>query len=60
MEKKLTKSKKDRYLLGVCGGIANYFGVDSRLIRIIFVFTPASILFYLLLGYFLHEDNNLY
>lgn len=60
MKKNLTKSKKDKYLLGVCGGIANFFGVDSRLIRIIFIFTPGSILFYLLLGYFLHEENKLY
>gem|GEM_PF-5976631 len=30
MGNKLTKSKNVRYLFGVCGGIANYLGIDSR------------------------------
>lgn len=34
MERKLYKSNDDRMLDGVCGGIAEYFGVDSTLVRL--------------------------
>ena len=33
--KKLYKSENDKKLCGVCGGIAEYFNVDSTLIRLI-------------------------
>lgn len=32
--KKLFRSSTDRMLCGVCGGIGEYFGVDSTLIRL--------------------------
>ncbi len=32
--KKLYRSKKDRKIAGVCGGLAEYFGVDATLIRL--------------------------
>lgn len=35
--KRLYRSKKDRMLYGVCGGIAEYFNVDPTLIRILWV-----------------------
>ena len=38
MKKKLYRSESDRRLAGVCGGIAEYFDVDSTLIRLAFVF----------------------
>lgn len=34
MEKKLYKSSTDKKLCGVCGGIANYFSIDSTLVRL--------------------------
>ena len=34
--KRLTKSATDKKLAGVCGGIADYFGVDSTIIRLVF------------------------
>jgi len=37
MEKKLFKSKSDKKLMGVCGGLGKYFDKDSNLIRIIAV-----------------------
>lgn len=37
MEKRLYKSKTDKKLCGVCGGIAKYFNVDSTVIRLAFV-----------------------
>ena len=33
-EKKLYKSSTDKKLAGVCGGIAEYFGIDSTLVRL--------------------------
>lgn len=34
MDKKLYKSRTDKKLCGVCGGIAEYFGIDSTMIRL--------------------------
>lgn len=36
--KKLYKSSTDRKIAGVCGGIAEYIGVDSTLVRIVTFF----------------------
>ncbi len=37
IEKHLTRSKSNRMIGGVCGGIGEYFSIDPTLIRIIFV-----------------------
>ncbi len=37
MTKKLYRSRRDRKLCGVCGGIAEYFGIDSTVVRLICV-----------------------
>lgn len=34
MGKKLYKSSTDRKISGVCGGISEYFGLDSTFVRI--------------------------
>lgn len=34
--KKLLKSSKNRKLSGVCGGLAEYFGIDPTIVRLIF------------------------
>ncbi|MFC1800732.1 PspC domain-containing protein [Nanoarchaeota archaeon] len=53
MKKRLYKSKKNRVIAGVCGGIGEYFDVDPVLIRLIFVFLAVftgfvpGILFYI-------------
>ena len=33
-DKKLYKSSTDKKLAGVCGGIAEYFNIDSTLVRL--------------------------
>ena len=33
--KRLCKATYDRKICGVCGGIANYFGIDSTMVRLI-------------------------
>lgn len=35
MDKKLTKSADNRMLCGVCAGVAEYFGVDPTVVRLI-------------------------
>ncbi|NEW63340.1 PspC domain-containing protein [Granulicatella sp. zg-ZJ] len=35
MAKKLTRSRTDRRIAGICGGLAEYFNIDVTVIRII-------------------------
>ena len=37
MEKKLYRSVTDKKLCGVCGGFAEYFGMDSTIVRLILI-----------------------
>ena len=34
MNKRLTKSNTDKKICGVCGGLAEYFGIDSTWVRL--------------------------
>ena len=36
--KKLYRSQDDRMIAGICGGLGEYFAVDSTLVRLLFVF----------------------
>jgi phage shock protein C len=53
MEKRLYRSRDERIIWGVCGGIAKYFGVDPTLIRLIAVLSLfcalTGILIYIIL-----------
>ncbi len=54
--KKLERSRSDRKVAGVCGGVADYFGVSSKLIRLLFLaaffFTSGVVIpAYLLLAF---------
>lgn len=61
---KLSLSKTDKKLGGVCGGLGESFGVDSTLIRLGFIlgviFLGTGIFLYLVLWILLHvlESNN--
>lgn len=48
---KLYRSRHERYLGGVCGGLARYFGIDANLVRLLFVlaalFSGVGIFVYL-------------
>jgi phage shock protein C len=35
--RRLVRSRDDRWLSGVCGGVARYAGVDANLVRLIVV-----------------------
>lgn len=53
MAKRLYRSRTDRMIGGVCGGLGEYFGVDPTLLRLAFVLVTlaggAGILIYLVL-----------
>jgi len=40
--KKLYKSDTDKKIDGVCGGVAEYFNIDSTLVRLICVFLACT------------------
>lgn len=40
--KRLYRSRENRMLCGVCGGIAEYFNIDPTLIRLLFVLFGLS------------------
>ena len=43
MDNRLFRSQSDAMIAGVCGGLSRYFGIDSTLVRLIFVlFTLAG------------------
>lgn len=59
--KKLTKSSTDIKIAGVCGGIAEYFGIDSTLVRVAYlIFTfigvGSPVLLYILLAIIMPEE----
>ena len=35
MTKKLTRSRDDRWIAGICGGLADYTGIDAKIIRLV-------------------------
>jgi phage shock protein C len=35
--KRLARSRDDRWVSGVCGGVAKYLGVDANLVRLVVV-----------------------
>jgi phage shock protein PspC (stress-responsive transcriptional regulator) len=62
----IRRAKRDRWILGVCGGIAHHFGWNSTAVRIavilLAVLIPGfsvipTILIYILLGYLLPESE---
>lgn len=64
MEKRLIRSRTDRMIGGVCGGLGNYFSVDPTLIRLafvlLFVFGGSGFLLYLILWIVLPDEGRTY
>ena len=60
MEKKLYRSKHDRKLVGVCGGLAKYFTLDPVLVRVLWavisIFYGAGILAYIVCAFLIPEE----
>ncbi|CAH2214750.1 PspC domain-containing protein [Tepidibacter aestuarii] len=63
-KKKIYKSIKDRKISGVCGGIAEYFDIDSTIVRllwILFILLGGSgILAYIACSLIIPNDPNVY
>lgn len=60
--KTLTRSRKGRVIAGVCGGLAEYFGWEPTLVRIVYVLTTiftafAGTIVYLILWIVMPKVN---
>jgi phage shock protein C len=40
---KLFRSRSDRMIAGVCGGLASYLGIDAMIVRVVFVLAAWTI-----------------
>ncbi|WP_440896148.1 PspC domain-containing protein [Amphibacillus sp. Q70] len=56
MGRKLRRSRNDKVIFGVCGGIAQFFGISSNLVRVLFFILPSNVIIYMLLALFLTEE----
>lgn len=59
--KKLYRSKTDRMLAGVCGGLGKYLGVDPTIVRLVFVLSifltfSTSLLLYIVFWLIMPEE----
>lgn len=64
MEKKLYRSRTDKKLAGVCGGLGQYFGIDATLVRLAFVIFclmgGSGILVYIICALVMKEEPDGY
>ena len=63
--KKLYRSDENKMLAGVCGGIAEYFGVDPTIVRLAWVVFSllggSGVLAYILAAIIIpRDDSNIY
>ena len=58
--RKLYRSRNDRMISGVCGGLGEFFGIDPTLIRIIFIllliFGGSGLIIYLVMLLIVPEE----
>ena len=61
MEKNLRRSRTDKMIAGVCGGLGKYFGLDSTILRLVFVllliFAGTGLLAYLVMWLVIPYEN---
>lgn len=61
-QKKLYRSEKDKVIFGVCGGLGEYFNIDSIIIRVVFIALlfggGAGFLIYLILAVLVPSEND--
>ena len=62
MKKKLFRSNKDKILTGLCGGVAEYFGINSGIIRLIVIFLSVGsvgtgIIVYFIASFIIAEEG---
>lgn len=49
--KKLTRSRDDRWIAGICGGLSDYTGIDATVIRLVLVICTVLGAGSLVIGY---------
>ena len=58
--KRLYRSRTERQIAGVCGGLGNYMGIDPTVIRLLFllglVFVGGTLLAYIVLAIVIPEE----
>jgi len=63
-EKKLFRSRTNRKIAGVCGGLGDYFNIDPTLVRILFLIFllcgGGGLLLYIICWIAVPEEMNLY
>ena len=42
-DKRLYRARKERMIAGVCGGLAQYLGVDPSLVRLVFLLLGLTV-----------------
>jgi phage shock protein PspC (stress-responsive transcriptional regulator) len=59
--RRLRRSRNDRYIGGVCGGVADYLNMDANLVRVLTVvltlFTGVPVVAYLVALFLLPEED---
>ncbi|MDV2482313.1 PspC domain-containing protein [Methanoculleus sp. Wushi-C6] len=66
MAKKLYRSRNDRWIAGVCGGIGEYIEIDANVIRVVWAIVTAltgflpGIAVYILLWIILPQRGTMY
>ena len=62
MQKKLYRSKSNRVLLGVCGGVAEYFNIDPTVVRVVWavtsIFAFAGVVAYAVCAFVIPEKTD--
>lgn len=56
MTKRLFRSRTDRMIQGICGGLGDYFNIDANIFRLLFVafaFTGGASIFAYIIGIFI-------
>ncbi|MCR4764859.1 MAG: PspC domain-containing protein [Bacteroidaceae bacterium] len=60
-EKKLRRSRTDKMVAGVCGGLGKYFALDPTILRVVFVllliFAGTGLLAYLVMWLVIPYEN---
>ena len=60
MQKKIYRSKTNKWLTGLCGGIAEYFGINALIIRLLMFLIACSVfgvVLYFVVSYFVPEEG---
>ena len=61
MKKELKRSSTDSVIFGVCGGIAEYLGIDSNVVRLVWaaisLFAGTGVILYIIAAFLLPKDE---